>query len=105
MKKKKDQSFDDLKSQILKPLKDMVNLFKDYLSDRQNFWQTQSTQDLVVLQDQFYPHPKLLSYLKEKRVQQVNKEYKASCERLKDLCDKLSKKYGQLSSSLRGLQS
>lgn len=97
MKKKKDTIFDQLKSEIMKPLKDIPTQFKDYFGSRAAIW---APQDFASLNEQFFSHPKIASYLKEKRLQQVNKEYKASCERFKELTDKVGKKYGQM--NLRG---
>lgn len=38
MKKKKDEVFDQLKSQIMKPLKDLTAILKDYFSHRAQAW-------------------------------------------------------------------
>ena len=97
MKKKKDPLFDELKSSIMKPLKDLITLFKDYFVSRATVW---APVDFASLNEPFFSNPKMLSYLKDKRMQQVNKEYKASCERFKELTDKVGKKYGSM--NLRG---
>ena len=45
---------------------------------------------------------KIYNFLKDKRLQQINKEHKATNERFKDITEKVSKKYGTLATSLKG---
>ena len=65
MKKKKDVVFDELKSTIMKPLKDLPTLFKDYFASRSAIW---APTDFALLNESFFSHPKILSYIKEKRL-------------------------------------
>ena len=65
MKKKKDAVFDELKSNIMKPLKDLSTLFKDYFASRGTIW---APQDFAALNESFFSHPKILTYIKEKRL-------------------------------------
>ena len=102
MKKKKDPAFDDLKAKVIKPLKDVVNLIKDHFAQTSTIWQERSQTDFVTLDESITSDPKVLSYLKDKRVTQINKERKATCDRLRDTSDKIAKKYGTLAGNLRG---
>jgi hypothetical protein len=42
MKKKKDASFDDLKAQVIKPMKECVGLIKKFFADCSAYWQEKS---------------------------------------------------------------
>mmetsp|Transcript_8641 Transcript_8641/g.14629 ORF Transcript_8641/g.14629 Transcript_8641/m.14629 type:complete len:259 (+) Transcript_8641:2565-3341(+) len=104
MKKKKNQAFDDLKSQVIKPLKDLFTVISGHfakVSDR--FSQMPDyIQENVSLQG-LSDNEQLVKYAKEKRIAMTNKEVRASYDKFKDLALKLSKRYAQFGGQLKGL--
>ena len=92
MKKKKDPAFDELKANIVKPLKEMVMSFKMYFEMVAQHYSEQKEKDLFTEADLQMPD-ELIAYLKNQRLGQINKEHKLSMERFRDLADKLGKRY------------
>ena len=105
MKKKKDPSFDELKNKVLKPLKECISIVKNHFGQCSSEWNNRSQTDLLSLEEGTDEvnliraldfEGKIMTLLKEKRLSQINKEYKATNDRFKDLNDKISKKYATL---------
>jgi len=92
MKKKKDPAFDELKANVVKPLKEVVNSFRFYFEKVAQYYAEQKEKDLFTEAELQMPD-ELIAYLKDQRLGQINKEYKSSMERFRDLADKLAKKY------------
>ena len=101
MKKKKDPAFDELKANVIKPLKEVVNSFRLYFEKVAQYYAEQKEKDLFTEAELQMPD-ELIAYLKDQRLGQINKEYKSSMERFRDLAEKLGKRYQVMASQLKG---
>lgn len=101
MKKKKDPAFDELKANVIKPLKEVVNSFRFYFEKVAQYYAEQKEKDLFTEAELQMPD-ELIAYLKDQRLGQINKEYKSSMERFRDLAEKLGKRYQVMASQLKG---
>ena len=101
MKKKKDPAFDTFKVKVTKGLKEIVGLFKSYFDGLAEYFKDQkillefSKEKWGILED-LAQNLDLVKHM-EKRLGHVNLEYKFTMDRLKDTCEKLSKRYDQYS--------
>ena len=101
MKKKKDPAFDELKAKVIKPLKEVVNSFKIYFEKVVQYYAEQKENDLFT-EAELEMSEELIAYLKDQRLGQINKEYKSSMERFRDLAEKLGKRYQVMASQTKG---
>lgn len=85
MKKKKDEIFTTLKSQIIKPFKDLANSIKDVFTQISASWNDRiqlplipSSESVLTFVKTMTTHEPLLSQLEKQRIQQLNKEHKST---------------------------
>lgn len=107
MKKKKDPAFDELKTQVIKPLKELNTQLKDFFSGLSAWFNDQAQLPLIGPEPskfftQITDNEKLLHSMESKRLEQVNKEYKASLDKLKDMAEKVSKRFQALGQQAKG---
>jgi len=100
MKKKKAPEFDELKAKVIKPMKEMVNSFKNFFESISQFYAEFKEKDLFS-EEEAVPE-ELLAYLKQQRLRSINKEYKSSMDRFRDISDKLAKRYQALAVQSKG---
>lgn len=105
MKKKKDPSFDELKSGVIKPLKEVVTSVKDFFAGAATLWTERAQVSLFPAEDAtaavdfakaITDNADILGTLENKRIQQLNKEHAATVARFKDLNEKAAKRYQSL---------
>lgn len=89
---------------MIKPLKECVSKIKDHLNHIASLNANQ--RDFIEIGGELSPvavaSQKLETYMKEKRSFMLNKEVKARSESLRELAEKLAKRYQGLASGLKG---
>ena len=98
MKKKKDPAFDTFRQTVTKGLKELIGQFKGYFEGLTEYFKSQTAllefdkEDWSILELLALKNSDLLKHM-EKRLSHVNSEYKFTMDRLRDTCERLSKRY------------